>query len=194
MKGRQSTSGHTQLRHGHHKWLKDDFPFWQAYQSLHSVMEAKVKWARSTAFASSNHQRDVFKESGRGGEVERLHTEVLTIMVCLNGGILPVYPAAEGNRHFVWGHPVNIPPTGGRSGSRGGCDSVFIIPWRDLPGEGGSWPQRQRWKLHQWASEEAEKEWMMETVKSDIKHRNMRLCGFLSLYIFTYLIEFRMWY
>lgn len=84
-KERQSTSGHTQLRHGH-KWLKADFPFWQAYQSLHSVMEAKVKRAWSTGFASSNHQRDVFKKHRRGREEEGLHREVFTIMVCLNGG------------------------------------------------------------------------------------------------------------
>lgn len=39
--------------------------------------------------------------------------------------ILPVYPAAEGNQHFVWGPFTNIPPTGGQSGRRKGCDSVF---------------------------------------------------------------------
>lgn len=54
-------------------------------------MEAKVKRAPSAAFASSNHQRDVFKESRRDGEGGRLHREVffflsITIMVCLNGG------------------------------------------------------------------------------------------------------------
>lgn len=43
-------------------------------------------------------------------------------------GILLVYPTAEGNQHFVWGQPVNIPPTGGQSDTREGCDSLFVIP------------------------------------------------------------------
>lgn len=70
-KRRQNTAGHTQLRHGHHEWLKADFPFRQAYQSLHSVMEAKANRAWSSAFALSNHLRDVFKETKRGLEKEQ---------------------------------------------------------------------------------------------------------------------------
>lgn len=47
-------------------------------------MEAKVNRAWSTAFASGNHQRDVFKESS--GDREEEQWVFFTIMVCLNGG------------------------------------------------------------------------------------------------------------
>lgn len=157
MKGRQSTSGHTQPRHGHHKWLKTDFPFRQPYQSLHSVMEAKVKRAWSTAFASSNHRRDVFKESGWSGDGERLHRELFYYYSLFKWGILPVYPAAEGKQHFVWGHLTNISPIGWWPDRREGCDSIFIIPWCYPLGEGGLQPLKQRWKLHHGCSEEEER-------------------------------------
>lgn len=167
---RQSTSGHTQLRHGHHEWLKADFPFWQAYQSLHSVMEAKVNQAWSTAFASGNHQRDVFKESSGDREEEQWNRKGFFYHYGLfKWGILPVYPAAEGNRHFVWGHPVNVPPTGGRSGGREGCDSLFRIlqesEGRDPGGKGENWPDgpvRTRTEMNRGAGKE------METINSHI--------------------------
>lgn len=145
-KRRQTTSGHTQLRHGHHKWLKADFPFRQANQSLLSVMETKVIWAWSSAFASSNHRRDVFKKSGWWGAVAQ--RALLYHRALFKWGILPVYRAAKGSQHFVWGLPANISFNSWRFGFEEGCDTVFIIPWCDLSGGEKSWPRRQGWKLH----------------------------------------------
>lgn len=67
-----------------------------------------MKRAPSAAFASSNHGRDVFKESRRDREEVAqvfLFCSFFFFFFNHNGpfkwGILPVYPAAEGNRHFV---------------------------------------------------------------------------------------------
>lgn len=121
------------------------------------------------------------KSPGGGGE------EVAQIAFYYYGlfkwGILPVYPAAEGNQHFVWGHSVNIPPTGGRSGSREGWwFRLYNSMVRSAGRREGHDLGRQRWKLHQRASEEEER----NDGDGNYKVKNT----FLSFYILTYLIEF----
>lgn len=95
---------------------------------------------------------------GRNGRTERFYT----IMVCLNEDILPVYPAAEGNRHFVWGHPTNIPLTGGCAGSGESCDSVFIMPQCDLLGEGGVATSEAEVEIAPVGQWRGGRKWMME--------------------------------
>ena len=103
--------------------------------------------------------RDVFKESRRGdGCKERL----FYYYALFKWGILPVYPAAEGNRHFVWGHHVNIPPTGGWSCSGEGCGFRLYNSTVRSAGRGRVLTSEAEVKIAPVGQRGGRQKWMME--------------------------------